>query len=255
MVLHAVSMAAFFVDQLAQAPVQVQCVSNAGQDPILVRLLFDAVPSIFALGIAALIFYWNGGREHKRWVLDQKKAEWKELFSAITEIPKEFPPIYVTELLTIGKEEMMANELANKWNEIEHKIDVIAMMPFIFIAQKLIDIKFDEAWKDFKKKASKDIPSMPKLIQNRALKQLYTSMKEFQTGPDYRDPKSVYCDLMAEYERIVKTMRSHAEADLNIKSQPKLFRRPVVSRVLKRIKHPFGGSDETRQYPPPGAEE
>src|ERR1035441_7770535 len=85
MILHAASIAAFFVDQLAQAPVQIQCVSNAGQDPIWVRFLFDAVPSIFALGIAALVFYWNGGREHKRWVLDQKKAEWRELLDVINE--------------------------------------------------------------------------------------------------------------------------------------------------------------------------
>jgi hypothetical protein len=221
MIMHVAEMAAVFVDQLAQAPVQIQCVSNAGQDPIFVRLLFDAVPSIFALGIAALVFYWNGGREHKRWILDQKKAEWKELFSTITEIQKEFPPIYETESLTIGKENKMAEELANKWNEIEHRIDVIAVMPFIFIAQKLIDIKFYKDLKDFKEKASKDVPSIPKLIENRGLKQLYPSMKSFQTGPQYRDPRSVYCDLMAEYERIVRTMRSHAETDLNIKSRAK----------------------------------
>jgi len=89
-----VSIAAFFVDQVSQAPVQVQCVSNAGQDPIWVRLLFDAVPSIFALGIAALVFYWNGGRErkqwvrnqeaaHEQWIRDQKKAEWRELLDAV----------------------------------------------------------------------------------------------------------------------------------------------------------------------------
>jgi hypothetical protein len=59
---------------------------------------------------------------------------------------------------------------------------------------------------------------MPKLINNRALKQMYTSMKDSQTGPEYRDPKSVYCDLLDEYGRLVKTMRSHAETDLKIKS-------------------------------------
>ena len=86
MILHAASIAAFFVDQMAFEPVQIQCVSNAGQDTILVRLLFDAVPSIFALGIAALVFYWNGGREHKRWVLDQKKVEWRELLSGMNSV-------------------------------------------------------------------------------------------------------------------------------------------------------------------------
>jgi hypothetical protein len=47
---------------------------------------------------------------------------------------------------------------------------------------------------------------------------MYTSMKDSQTGPEYRDPKSVHCDLLDEYGRLVKTMRSHAETDLKIKS-------------------------------------
>jgi hypothetical protein len=244
MALHAAAMMAFFFQQATQPQCAVQCVQAAGRDQLWARLFFAAIPSIFALGIAALVFYWNGGREHKRWVLDQKKAEWKELFSAITEVQKEFPPIYETESLAIGKEEKMAEELANKWNEIEHRIDVIAIMPFIFIAQKLIDIKFYKDWKDFKEKASKEIPSMPKLIGNRAQKQICTStpMKQYQTGSEYRDPKSVYCDLLDEYGRIVKTMRSHAETDLNIKSLAKPLWRRMASRIYAWIEHPFGGS-------------
>jgi hypothetical protein len=68
------------------------------------------------------------------------------------------------------------------------------------------------------KRHRKKLPACRKLINNRALKQMYTSMKDSQTGPEYRDPKSVYCDLLDEYGRLVKTMRSHAETDLKIKS-------------------------------------
>jgi hypothetical protein len=85
MILHAASFAAFFVDQATQSQCLVKCVSDAGHDSIWARLLFEAVPSILALGIAALVFYWNGGREHKRWVLDQKRAEWRELLDVINE--------------------------------------------------------------------------------------------------------------------------------------------------------------------------
>lgn len=88
MILHVASIVAFFVDQLTFEPVQIQCVSNAGQDPILVRLLFDAVPSIFALGIAALVFYWNSGREHEQWVRDQKHVEWRELLDKVSAVSK-----------------------------------------------------------------------------------------------------------------------------------------------------------------------
>jgi hypothetical protein len=93
MILHLAAMAAFFVDQATQPQCLVKCVSDAGHDPIWARLLFEAVPSIFALGIAALVFYWNGGREHKRWVLDQKRAEWKELLIRVAAIEEIIPCI------------------------------------------------------------------------------------------------------------------------------------------------------------------
>ena len=85
LILYAASTAAFFVDHATQPQCLVKCVSDAGHDPIWARLLLEAFPSILALGIAALVFYWNGGREHKRWVLDQKRAEWRELLEVINE--------------------------------------------------------------------------------------------------------------------------------------------------------------------------
>lgn len=223
MILHAVSMIAVLADQAAQAPVIFQCVQSAPEPEwklwmgALAPWIGPFLSGVVSIYVAWKVFHWQGEKDRKQWILDQKKAEWKELFSAITEIQKEFPPIYETESLTIGKEEKMAEELANKWKEIEYRIDVVAMMPFIFIAQKPVDIKFYEDWKDFKEKAS-DSASMPKLIKNHALKQLYTSMRDSQTGPDYRDPQSVYCGIVDECKRIVVKMRSHAETDLNIKS-------------------------------------
>lgn len=99
MILHAASIVAFFVDQATQPQCLVKCVSDAGHDPIWARLLFDAVPSIFALGIAALVFYWNGGRERKQWVRnqeaaleqwkrEQRKSEWSQLLRSIAEVER-----------------------------------------------------------------------------------------------------------------------------------------------------------------------
>lgn len=226
MAIQAFNLIGILFDTVSQTPVVIQC-AQAVPEPewkiwlsALAPWIGPLLSGVVSIYVAWKVFCWQGKKDHDRWVLDQKKAEWKELFSAVTEVQKEFPPIYETESLTIGKEEKMAGELANKLNEIEHRIDVIAIMPFIFIWQKLIDIKFYKNWKDFKEKASKDIASMPKLIENRALKQIYTStpMKDRQTGSEYRDPKSVYCDLLDEYARIVKSMRSQAEADLKINS-------------------------------------
>jgi hypothetical protein len=86
MVLHAAAMMAFFVDAGQQAQCAVQCVPIAGQDPLWARLLFAAIPSIFALGIAALVFYWSGRRERKQWIRDQKKAEWSRLLEGFANI-------------------------------------------------------------------------------------------------------------------------------------------------------------------------
>jgi hypothetical protein len=168
MVIHVASLIAVFVDTVAHSPVQIQCVQQAAPESWVKWLLqfsLSVVPVAGGVWIAIWSFRATSKRDHKRWILDQKKAEWKELFSAITEVQREFPPIYETEFLAISKEEKLAKELVNKWNEIERKIDAIAIMPFIFIAQKLIDIKFDNDWKDFREKASKEIASMPKTNQ------------------------------------------------------------------------------------------
>lgn len=91
MILDFVSITALFLDQTKPAPCAVQCAPSAGPDPLLVRLLFAAIPSIFALGIAWLVFVWNGGREHKLRIRAQKTAEWKELIEHVTELKRAFP--------------------------------------------------------------------------------------------------------------------------------------------------------------------
>ena len=85
MTIHAAAMIAVFVDQMQQAPVVVQCPSALNPDPIFARFIFAFVPSIFALAIAWLVFVWNGGREQKQWVRDQKKAEWRGLLDFTSE--------------------------------------------------------------------------------------------------------------------------------------------------------------------------
>jgi hypothetical protein len=108
MILHADSMAALFVDQLTQVPVVVQCAQTPGQDPLWARLLFAAIPSILALGIAWLVFRWNGRTDHKRWILDQKKAEWKDLLHETAELGQAMPAIL---LVAVKRFYLAADEL------------------------------------------------------------------------------------------------------------------------------------------------
>jgi hypothetical protein len=87
MILHAASMAAFFMN-LAQLA---QCVVQSAHCAIWMQLLVSALPSFLALGIAWFAFWLNSRWNRKQWILDQKKAEWKELLIKIAEIEHEIP--------------------------------------------------------------------------------------------------------------------------------------------------------------------
>jgi hypothetical protein len=97
MILHAASMAALFVDQLAQAPVQIQCVQQPTPESWLKWLLqfaLSIVPVAGGVWIALWSFHATSKRDHERWILDQKKAEWKELLVKIAEIEHELPIVF-----------------------------------------------------------------------------------------------------------------------------------------------------------------
>ena len=92
MILHAASIAAFFVDQLEQAPVQIQCVQQAATESWLKQWIPTTV-SLLSIGVGVWIARWSfrvsSEREHEQWILDQKKAEWKNLLSEIAACEKE----------------------------------------------------------------------------------------------------------------------------------------------------------------------
>ncbi|MGA2886777.1 MAG: hypothetical protein ABSE51_01910 [Terracidiphilus sp.] len=85
MILHAASIAALFVDQLTQAPVVVQCVLPPNADPWWKQWI-QPISSLVSIVAVVSIAIWSFGatsrKEHRRWILDQKKAEWQELLRA-----------------------------------------------------------------------------------------------------------------------------------------------------------------------------
>jgi hypothetical protein len=128
MILQIATSAAFLVNQAQQAPIVMQCAPNAGQDPLWSRLLVTAIPSLLALGIAWMAFRWNSQKDKERWVLDQKKAEWKELFESLSGIFSDCFPLSMNE------------DAARKFiNDIQYVRRRLAGVPmrFIFIAQVL----------------------------------------------------------------------------------------------------------------------
>jgi hypothetical protein len=96
MILHAVSMVAVLVDQVQQA----QCVFNCvlpTPEPVWkwwfgalapwVGPLLSCVVSIF---VAWKVFSWQGAKDRKQWILDQKKSDWRELLRQSAEIQRIF---------------------------------------------------------------------------------------------------------------------------------------------------------------------
>jgi hypothetical protein len=107
MALHAAAMMAFFVDQAQQAPVQIQCLA-AVPEPTLKWLLPTIIQTIISLAsitAGVLIALWSfrktkeltewsfratSEKDHERWVLDQKKAEWKVVLEKTAEVDRAF---------------------------------------------------------------------------------------------------------------------------------------------------------------------
>ena len=102
-------MVAVFVDQAQQTPIVVQCARNAreAQWRALVQIAQTIIPVAGGVLIAWMAFQWNSRREHNRWILDQKKLEWRELLDAI-KVCEDFLPLTSTALVDMGREEIPA---------------------------------------------------------------------------------------------------------------------------------------------------
>ena len=99
MILHAASIAAFFVDQLAFESIVLQY-TQAELESCVKQWIPTAV-SLLSVGIGVWIadrairktkeltewsFRVTSERDHERWIVDQKKAEWQELLRAASHI-------------------------------------------------------------------------------------------------------------------------------------------------------------------------
>ena len=101
-VIHPIALiAALFVDQLAPAPVQIQCVQQSMPESWLKWLLPTIVQTVVSLlsifagvAIAVRSFQANRKTEHEQWVRDQKKAEWKEIVEALNKCHPYLPQVY-----------------------------------------------------------------------------------------------------------------------------------------------------------------
>jgi hypothetical protein len=100
MILHAASIAAFFVDQLAQAPVQIQCVQQSTPSPewrwwmgalaLWVGPILSTAGSIY---VAWRVFRWQSTKDKSQWLLENKKTEWRALLELASKVEHFMPSV------------------------------------------------------------------------------------------------------------------------------------------------------------------
>jgi hypothetical protein len=97
MILHAASMASFFVDHMAQLPAVIQSAPSTPEPwwkwlaQTLFQLLLSIIPVAGGVWIALWSFRAAGKKDSEHWVRDQKMAEWKGLIQAVAEFERIMP--------------------------------------------------------------------------------------------------------------------------------------------------------------------
>jgi len=170
MILHVASMAALFVDQLAQVPVQIQCVQQSTQESWLKQWIPTAV-SLLSVGIGVWIasrsirknreltlwsFRATSERDHKRWVLDQKKSEWGAILSSLTVADVKLPHVFDN-----VKWPTMCNGMLQDLRNV-----LPAMRNTIFIADALDKGKLIDGFRDYVSEAAKKIKEIEGFTEN-----------------------------------------------------------------------------------------
>lgn len=85
--LHAAELLAFWAGAVQQSPVVVKCPAPA-PEPVLKWLLQTTVPVIGGTLIAVLSSIYNRRLEEKKWLRDQKSAEWSQLIRSVANIER-----------------------------------------------------------------------------------------------------------------------------------------------------------------------
>jgi hypothetical protein len=100
MVFHAAARAAFFVDQVTQAPVVVQCVEAVSEPEwkwwlkLVADILGPLLSTAGSIYVAWRVFRWQGAKDHREWIRDQAKAEWSPILSSLTAADVKLPHVF-----------------------------------------------------------------------------------------------------------------------------------------------------------------
>jgi len=142
MVLHIVSMVAFFVDQLTYEPIVLQCAPAEPGSWVkwLLPTTVQTVVSLASITAGVLIAVWsfkkNRQSEHEQWVRDQQLEEWRELISVVASVEDLVPAL-------IEPTKIDPDALRQA---------ILRVIPYLrnrlFIKQDLQIIEFESKWKE-----------------------------------------------------------------------------------------------------------
>jgi hypothetical protein len=94
---HIASMIALFVDQVAQTPVVAQCAQTLPEPQwkwwlkLLAEILGPLLSTAGSIYVAWKVFHWQGKKDRKQWVRDQKIEEWKRVIPLVAEYEQLMP--------------------------------------------------------------------------------------------------------------------------------------------------------------------
>jgi hypothetical protein len=220
MILHAASMAALFVDQMAQAPVVVHCAQSAPEPTLewLLPTVVLTVISVVSITAGVLIAVWSFRKhrqtefdlwsrsqqtQQKQWLRDQEKAEWKELLVRVAEIENEIP------------------ETPNRTSKCEKLETVIAgILPYlrgtIFVYERLVSSGYLEEWKGYIEHVSGEFREVE---QNRNSQSMIAGIRMEQTRA-YKESQEKYDQeevvVRNEHRRLLERLRTLAHEGLGM---------------------------------------
>jgi hypothetical protein len=171
MILHAASIMAVFVDHAPQAQYTAQCAQAAPWTwwerllQFLPQLIVSVIPVAGGVWIANRSFTktkelteWSfratSERDHERWILDQKKAEWSAILSSLTAADVKLPHVFSNVEWSTMSDEML--------QDIRNVLPV--MRNAIFVRDVLEQEKVIDGFRDFVSEAAEKIKTIKDFI-------------------------------------------------------------------------------------------
>jgi hypothetical protein len=153
---------------------------------------------ISSVGLSGLIstcvtLWLTGRREHHRWVLDNKKAEWKELLFVLAEVEEVIPFEFAT---SSGPDERIGRLLPTITKAIK------LMQCSVFIRTACYRLGAISSWREYRKQAFF-------LNEDRSTRYLNSNEDQRRKNVD---------DLREQFDQLFKVLSEEANSDLTSQS-------------------------------------